>query len=274
MSKIRTRTSSTVAAFGVLPAAAILMLTAPGAAHASDWPGQGQYGNQSNSTEQNSSAGSDARQWAPAGNDAHGLWGAGGQLLGQANGNASRATSGNSNITGQRQEQNQVGSPVHLLGGQDQGGGQSNSTDQDSSAASRAVQVAPATNVNVGGGPQTINQANRNGSQATSGNSNVTGQDQRQNQGAVTAPAHLSAPVHHARTLPLPLGQGQGGDQSNATRQNSDARSDAGQDAPAYNAGGAAQRIAQGNGNASDALSGNGNLTGQHQVQNQLPGLD
>jgi hypothetical protein len=183
MSRIRTRVSSTVAAFAVLPAAAVLTLTAPGAAHASDWLGQGQYGNQSNSTEQNSSANSDARQWAPAGNDAHGLWGTGRQAIGQANDNASRATSGNSNITGQRQEQNQVGSPVHLLGGgHDQGGDQSNSTEQNSSATSRAVQVAPATNVNVGGGAQSIDQANRNGSEATSGNGNLTGQDQAQNQ--------------------------------------------------------------------------------------------
>lgn len=183
MSKIRTRMFSSVAAFGVLPAAAILTLTAPGAAHASDWLGQGQYGNQSNSTDQNSSANSDARQWAPAGNDARGVWGTGSQLVGQADDNASRATSGNSNITGQRQEQNQVGSPVHLLAvGHDQGGDQSNSTDQSSSADSRAVQVAPATNVNVGGGAQSIDQANRNGSEATSGNGNLTGQDQAQNQ--------------------------------------------------------------------------------------------
>lgn len=191
MSKIRTRKSGTVAAIGIFPAAAVLMLTPPGAAHAAGWPGQGQYGDQSNSTEQNSSA------------------------------------------------------------------------------DSRAVQVAPAANVNVGGGDQSIYQANRNGSQASSGNSNVTGQDQAQNQGGVAGPARLSAPVHRAHTLPLPIGQGQGGDQSNATRQNSGARSDARQDAPAYNVGGAAQHILQGNGNASDALSGNGNLTGQDQAQNQ-----
>lgn len=275
MSKIRTRISSTVAAFGVLPAAAVLTITAPGAAHASDWFGQGQYGNQSNSTQQNSSARSGAGQYAPAGNDARGLWGAGSQVIGQANGNGSRATSGNSNVTGQRQTQNQVGAPAYLLGGgQGQGGDQSNSTKQDSSAESRAVQVAPATNVNVGGGDQSIYQANRNGSRATSGNRNATGQNQTQNQGAAAAPLRLSGPVHHAHTLPLPVGQGQRGDQSNSTEQNSTARSEARQYAPAYNVGGRAQRIVQGNGNAGDAASGNANLTGQDQTQNQgLTGL-
>jgi hypothetical protein len=274
MSNERTRMPSTLAAFGVIPAAAVLVLTAPGAANASGWTGQGQYGNQSNATDQNSSATSGADQYAPAGNYARGLWGAGRQAIGQANGNSSDARSGNVNGTVQRQDQKQYGAPIHLRG-QGQGGDQSNSTGQNSSATSRAIQVAPATNVNVGTGDQTITQANRNSSSAASGNSNATGQEQAQGQAAampLTTRLHRARPF--ARHLRLGGGALQGGGQSNATRQNSAARSGARQYAPAYNAGGGAQRIVQGDANGSRATSGNGNLTGQHQVQVQgLPGI-